>query len=177
MKQKFLLGLIFSAIIIFSVSCKKDSGTSTPDSYLKIKKNGTWITYKAVGELGPDLGDPAKTNLGVSASSDDQDEVFDISIQVNGSSFSTGVYSSDNTGYWTVIDYAKGFKTGNLVHFDISDAPGRSPSLYQVTITSITPTEIVGSFTGNYLFDSFGNGTSADVLEVSEGSFKVKRIR
>ncbi|HUR12448.1 MAG TPA: hypothetical protein VM012_13820, partial [Flavitalea sp.] len=148
-----------------------------PDSYVKFKKNGTWVTYTALGELGPDLADASKTNFGVSATSNDQDVSFDISIQVDGNNFATGVYNSDNTSYWTVIGLFTGFKTGDMQHYDITEAPGRAPSQYQVTVTSITANELQGTFTGNYLYNYFGNGTSADVVEITEGSFKVKRVR
>ncbi len=60
-------------------------------------------------------------------------------------------------------------------NYDISDAPGMLPSKYIFNITSITTTDITGTFTGNYLYDSFGS--SASTLDITEGEFNVKRVR
>lgn len=87
-------------------------------------------------------------------------ESVDLSIQINGSNFTTGLYNSDNPAYWTLLENLKG--TNNLQHFDITDAPGKTPSLYQVNITSITPTELQGTFSGNYVYNYFGDGSRAD---------------
>lgn len=178
MKQKNLLGLLFIALVIISASCKKSGANSASDSYLKIKMNGTWITYKnALGELGPDLGNASKTDLGLTATSDDSKNVFDFTVQINGSNFTTGVYDSDNPAYLTDVSILTGAGTAGMANFMIDDAPGRTPSKYLITISSITSTQIKGTFTGNYLYNSSGSGTSADILDITEGEFSVKRIR
>ena len=170
MKSKLLGGLLLAIVMVTAFSCKKDS--DTPNSYVKIKKNGTWVTYNGLGELGPDLGDPTKTNLGVSATNSNQSETFDFVIQLNGTSFPTGTYTSGSLFPNIIMSLILNANTASLVYHDINDAPGRAPSQYSITITSITDTYLSGTFTGNYLSDG---GT--EVVEVTEGEFHVKRVR
>ena len=167
---------LFAIIILFTTSCKKDSGTGTSsDYYVKIKKNGAWVNYPIIaGELGPDLANSALTDLGVTASTTNHDETFDLTIQISGSAFATGTYNSDNFSYQTAVSFV--LQNGSdLSYYDIDDAPGLSPSKYTINITSITSEAITGSFKGNYLYDSFAS--SAAVADITEGEFHVKRIR
>ncbi|HEY5371912.1 MAG TPA: hypothetical protein VIJ75_23260 [Hanamia sp.] len=54
--------------------------------------------------------------------------------------------------------------------------PGRF--YYIVTITSITPTQIKGTFTGNYLYDdSNSDDPDGGIVNITEGEFQVKRVR
>lgn len=177
MKMKFFHYLLFVSLAFVSFSCKKDSNSTNSDSYVKIKKNGNWITYKGLGELGPDLGDNTKIDLGISGASADNKDNFDISIQLDGNNFPTGTYSSDQTQYWMPIDFITG-DGSTLKAYDISDADGMDPSKYIVNITSITSTQIVGNFTGNYLYSSINN-TDPDggIVYITEDEFKVKRVR
>jgi hypothetical protein len=152
-------------------SCKKNSDNNY---YVKLKINGTWVTWKVVvGELGPDLANSAKTDLGVTANDDAMKDVFDISIQVDGSNFTTGSYDSDNSNYWVIVSYAKDAGSAGSKYFDIEDDSNRPPSRYIVNVTSITDKELRGSFTGNYLHDYFDD----ESLDITEGEFFVKRIR
>ena len=154
-------------------SCKKDSSGNS-DYYVKFKLNGNWVTWKTVvGELGPDLADPTKTDFGVTANDDAMQSVLDISIQVDGSNFTTGAYDSDNGSYWVVMSYVTGANTANMKHFDNSDANGRPSSKYTINVTSITDKELRGTFTGNYLYDDFDQET----VDITDGEFVVKRIR
>jgi hypothetical protein len=156
--------------ILFLISCGKDDD----DYFVKLKINGNWVTWKTVaGELGPDLATPSKTDLGVTANDDALSQVFDISIQVDGPDFNTGTYVSDNLNYWVVIDYVSGANTSNMKFYNISDAPTGPGSLYTVNITSITDTELRGTFTGNYLY----NHADDESIQITEGEFKVKRVR
>ena len=156
--------------ILFLISCGKDND----DYFVKLKINGNWVTWKTVaGELGPDLANSSKTDLGVTANDDAMTQVFDISIQVDGSNFNTGTYDSDNLNYWVVVNYLSGANTANLKFYDISDAPTGPGSKYLVNVTSITDTELRGTFTGNYLY----NHSDDESIQITEGEFKVKRIR
>lgn len=159
-------------LIAFSFfSCKKNSDNNY---YVKLKINGSWVTWKVVvGELGPDLANSAKTDFGVTANDDAMKDVFDISIQVDGSNFNTGSYDSDNSNYWVVISYAKGPGAVGSKYFDIEDAPNRPVSKYVVNVTSINDKELRGSFSGNYLYDY----SDDEVMDITEGEFFVKRIR
>lgn len=170
MKINYLkLLLLLTAISFFS--CKKKSDN---DYFVKLKINGNWVTWKTVvGELGPDLADASKTDLGVTANDDAGKDVFDLSIQIDGNNFTTGSYDSDNGNYWVIVSYAKNAAAANSQYFDISSVGGQPDSKYIVNITSITDTEIRGTFSGNYLSEFI----SDDMLNLTEGEFFVRRIR
>jgi hypothetical protein len=173
MKTSSLKIIVLLLTILSFYSCKKDS-SGTSGYYVKFKLNGNWVTWKTVvGELGPDLGNPAKTDLGVTANDDAQNNVLDISIQIDGSNFATGTYASDNSNYWVVMSYLKGANTANMNYFDIQDAASGPASKYIINVTSITDTEIRGTFTGNYLFSY----DSQESMNITEGEFRVRRIR
>ncbi len=172
-----LFRLALCTIILFcAASCKKDSTSSTPDQYVKIKKNGTWKTYsKVAGELGPDLLNSSKTDFGVSAFTDDNAESFDLTIQINGSNFVTGTYYSDNADYYVDANFTTGFNSNEIQHYYIQNGVLNEDAHYTVKVTSITPTYLTGSFTGNYLYDSFASDSG--IVRITEGEFRVKRIR
>jgi hypothetical protein len=161
-------------LVFFSFfSCKKDSG-GTNGYYVKLKINGNWVTWKTVvGELGPDFGNPAKTDLGVTGNDDAMKDVFDLTIQIDGSNFATGSYASDNANYLVVVSYAKDAAVANSHYYDISTVSGHPDSKYTVNITSITNTELRGTFTGNYLSEFITD----DMLNLTEGEFFVRRAR
>ena len=172
--KKPLLYFTLSVLIVTSFSCKKDSNDS--DYYMKLKVDGTWITYNNVlAENGPDLGDPNLHDLVVNGYSSDQKDIFSIAIQ-DGAPIASGTYETDNGNYWAFLDWLTGANTADMRSFDIDDAPSMAPSKYIITITSITDNEIRGSFTGNYLYDDFANDPNDAVREVTEGEFVAKRI-
>lgn len=169
MKRLLLISLVASIVL---ASCKK--GNDTPDSYLKLKINGAWVTWKsALGELGPDLADPSKTDLGLTATDDAQKDIFDFTIQVDGNNFQTGTYMSDNPAYLMVMSYYRDANAANSNFFDIATAPSMPESKFIINITSITSSHIEGNFNGNYLYDSFDDV----MLGLTEGEFRVRRIR
>ena len=99
--------------------------------------------------------------------------MFDLTVQVDGPNFNTGTYVSDNLNYWVVISYVSGANTANMKFYDIEDASGRTSSKYTITVTSITDTELRGTFTGNYLY----NNSDDETIDITEGEFKVRRAR
>ena len=99
--------------------------------------------------------------------------IFDFSIQVDGTTFNTGTYTSDNPNYIVYVDYADNIGTPTSRYYDITSAPSMPESKYTVNITSITDTELKGTITGNYLYDYFEEET----LALTEVEFKVRRIR
>jgi hypothetical protein len=170
MKINYLKLLLLLMVISF-FSCKKKSDN---DYFVKLKINGTWVTWKTVaGELGPDLADPSKTDLGVTGNDDAMKDVFDLSIQIDGSNFTTGSYDSDNGNYWVIVSYAKNAGAANSQYFDISSVSGQPDSKYIVNITSITDKDIRGTFSGNYLSEFI----SDEMLNLTEGEFFVRRLR
>ena len=168
MKFRWLTVLV--PVFLF-LSCKKNNDS---DYYVKLKINGNWVTWTTVaGELGPDLGNSTKTDFGVTANDDSQQNVFDFTIQIDGSNFNTGTYTSDNPSYLMVVDYLKDANTPNMKLYQIADATGRPSSKYTINVTSITSTELRGNFTGNYLTEINTDQT----IDITEGEFKVRRIR
>jgi hypothetical protein len=172
MTTRSLKAIVLLLVFFSFFSCKKNSGNA--DYYVKFKLNGSWVTWKTVvGELGPDLANSAYTDFGITANDDAQKNVLDISIQINGSNFTTGSYDSDNGNYLVVMSYLKDANTANMKYFDITDAPSLAPSKYTITVSSITSTELRGTFSGNYLCDY----NSSETMNITEGEFFVKRIR
>lgn len=179
MKRNTLSKLLLLLLIVVAASCKKDSTPSDNDSYVKFKLNGSSVTYKGLGELGPDLGDASKTDLGVNGYSNDKKSSFSISIQIDGSDFKPGTYSSDQyPQYYMIVDFLLTPDPSTAKYYDITDALDKDPSKYIVTITSITPTQIKGTFTGNYLYDdSNSDDPDGGIVNITEGEFQVKRVR
>ena len=178
--MKILNKLLILLLALLFFSCKKESNSpNTPDSYVKIKKDGNWITYAAVGELGVDLDDDTKTNFSISASSTDQKEFFSTDIQIEGSNLPTGTYSSDvYSPYFVLVNYALTPDPSTIKNYSNDDAPNKGTSKYVINITSITSTELSGTFTGNYLYDDFSSAdANGGVVQITEGEFKVKRLR
>lgn len=178
MKLQNPLRLLFLFLAVSTFSCSKKSDSSG-DSYVKFKLNGEWVTYDGLGELGPDLGNATLTDLGVTGTSKDRKNTFDISIQINGSDFKTGLYASDQyPDYQLLVDYLVNPDPNTMKYYEIDDALGLAPSKYTVHISSITPTQIKGTFTGNYLYDNFSSGDpDGGIAYITEGQFQVKRIR
>ena len=172
MTKKLLYVPFLLLLILATGSCKKKSTSAGGEYYVRITRNGAVTSYPTVaGELGPDLGNPAYTDLGVSAQSADASDRLDISIQVTGSSLPVGSYDSGNFTYQTIFDLTE--QSGaTFQDFRIDDAIGMPPSRYIVNITSITADAITGTFTGNYLTDF-----SSSTLALTYGEFHVKRVR
>lgn len=171
MNKKIILSLFFFAICAFTFSCKKKD-TVAP-FYVKIKKNGTWLTWTKYtqGAIGADGFDPSLVDLLVSGQSDDGSERIDITLQKSGTSFSTGTYDTGITSpVTTSILYTTRLAT-NLNAYDTDTRNGVDVPRYLVNITSITPTTIEGTFTGNLLVSS-----DDTTLELTEGEFKVQRF-
>jgi hypothetical protein len=169
MKRKMSFFIFFALLLTTIFSCKKESTNS--GYYVKIKQDGNWINFATVaGELGPDLLDPSVTDLVIAAESTGNTEAFRIALQ--GTTIPTGTYDTDDQSTVTMsIVYMTNVTTSPRMH---SVEPNTTAfSRYIVKITSITAGEIEGSFTGNFLYDS----ASDETLNITEGQFKVKRIR
>jgi hypothetical protein len=176
--KKLLLYSLMAVLLVSGYSCKKNDSDDTPAYYMKFKLAGNWITYKnAISNYGPDLSDPSLTDLVVNG--DDGKDVLSLAIQVNGSTIPSGTYDTDNSNYWATIDWTVNGTNGPRV-YDVDDAPTMPPSKYILKITSITETEIRGTFTGNYLYDYWANDPDdlTDAMrQITEGEFVAKRIK
>lgn len=173
MKKSICQSALLLLVSLILLSCKKDKNAD--DSYfVKIKKDGTWISFPSVsGELGPDLLNASYTNLGIAAVTTDRKERFDLIIQVEGSNLATGVYKSLQSSSSVNIQYTYIDNSSSVFDYMIGNAPGRPQCSYTVNINEITSTSIRGNFTGNYLSDVMHDG----ILEITEGEFYVKRVR
>src|SRR6476620_7006910 len=101
--KKHCLLIVTIVFAYFCSSCSKSNSSSS--AYLKLKINGSWVTYNnALSDLGLDLGDPSKIDLGISANNQSQTEVFNISIQSD-NQITTGSYATDDSRYFIVVDY------------------------------------------------------------------------
>src|SRR5688572_2144904 len=128
MRSTVVYRLLIISLFVFSLSCQKDTDGDTNSGYfVKIRKNGSWVNYTEVaGEFGPDLSDPTKTDLLVIGGSNDQNETFDITIQVDGNNLPAGTYSSDNSNYYVLVSYITGYAGNNQLAGFINDtAPAR----------------------------------------------------
>lgn len=171
--KRLCLTLLPVLALFFVTACQKSGDRIESDYYLKFKINGNWVTWtKAIGELAPGLADKSKTDLGVTGQSDDNKEILDISVQVDGAGIQAGTYSSDN--YNLPIIYVKDGNSSVVDSYTLGSIEGRGISRYTVTITSITETTIAGTFTGNYLENEEQQNAA---LEITEGEFKVFRLR
>lgn len=178
MKASTFRNLLLLVLIVFAASCKKESAANDSDSYVKFKLNGKWVTYKALGELGPDLSDPSKTDFVVNGNSDDNKGNFSFSVQVDGPNLKVGTYNSDQYPQsYVTVDYMITIDASTIKDYAIDDVPGQAPSKYTINLTSISPTQLKGNFTGNYLYDSFNSDDpDGGVVKITEGEFQVKRI-
>lgn len=138
---------------------------------MKFKRNGTWVTWtNALSELGPDLIDESKTNLGITGYKDNLHDQLDITIQSGAPTIGTGTYSSDDYFIW--ILHSDNYPQSTFYILDNAD--GREESRYTITITSITNESISGHFTGNYLKKV---STDDEFTEITQGQFVAKRVR
>ena len=90
----------------------------------------------------------------------------------------SGPTATDPNTTYVQVAYFTGYTgTNDLIAFMNDNAPSREPSKYTITITTITATEIAGNFTGNYLYNLTPGRGPEDIINITEGSFRVKRIR
>ncbi len=165
-----LLTCALISLLLFS--CKKEK-KDRPYYHFSFKLNGNWTTWsQGVADIKPDELDNSKTNLILNATSDDQKEIFDINIQTDGPDFNAIQYTTDNPAYITYISYVKQSAT-DIEFYAVETAAGRDESVYQVNITSITDTEVRGTFTGNYLYENHVDQTAS----IKEGEFVLPRIK
>lgn len=165
--KRVMRSFLMISVIVSLFSCKKESsGTTSGASYLKLKQNGTWVTYTAVGELGPDLGDATYTDFDVVTQDAAPKGQFSMAIQVHSTSLPVGTYPG------TAIDYSYVDAGYNLHLFEMETAPTRTDiPAFTIHLTSITDTRLKGTLTGNYLY----NSDDDEIITITEGEFDVTR--
>lgn len=167
MKTTVILS-VFSFIIFFS--CTKSHTTVPPNYLMTYKIDGTadtLITYYGAVQPSPSS---TKTDLFISARSENNKSHFEISIQKAGE-LSAGTYETGNNNYIIIADYFKYRGEINERDYTIDNAPSKPSAYFKIKITSITNDLITGTFSCNYLYDRTYNET----IVVTDGSFVVKR--
>ena len=150
-------------ICIFFSSCKKsDNG---PVYFFKANVDGNWVTYaNAKFSITPNPSDSSIKDLQITAGT----EQNNISIIMQSAvSYATGSFNTtDSIPYRLSLSLFK--DDGNYLKVFGTAGPGTGTQPYYiVTITYITPTEIRGTITGNYLYDIY----DAETINVTEGEF------
>jgi len=135
--------------------------------------NGTLVTNTRLNYawLKPNAPtNPSQIMFMLVSNSNDLKDVLGFTIQRNGS-LPVGTYNSWDDPVHFIVDYFQDNTAPNEKDFTIGNAPGNPASTFTIVLTSITSTEIKGTFTGNYLYDYVGHGT----ISITEGEFCVKR--
>ncbi len=170
-------GIILSlCLVIFSLSCSKKD--DAPSYYVKFRLNGEMVNFpNAIGDKATDPVFTDKTILQITGVSADQKKSFGIILRGDHADMQRSLFASNSMNIEMYIMYGVEYNAaGDIYAYQIEDASGREPSYYSVQITSITDTEIQGNFTGNYLHNSLLTGSGVDdVVEITEGEFKIKR--
>jgi hypothetical protein len=166
--MKNVLFLCLSTCVIF-FSCSK-SGTSSPSGGTNtisatvdgVNENfNNIVLAKIIDQGGGRYSLVLGGTTGTTASADVMTITVDGDRQIAAGAFSLTL--SPTNHYWPALGYTKG-GTNNYM----SDVTGTLPT--NVTITSITSTNVQGSFSGGVVLY---NGTGAATKNVTNGKFNV----
>lgn len=170
---------VFSTLsisIIFSVlffSCQKPhtEGPASNDHYLRYKLNGVLVTNTVNHVwLKPNSQDPTQMMFQLFSNTNDFKNFLGLTIQQTGN-IGIGTYESVNNPLYFIVDYFQDSGQPNEKDFSIQNAPGNPPSTFTIVLTSVTTTEIKGTFTGNYLYE----WTTHEMISITDGEFCVRR--
>jgi hypothetical protein len=154
-------------------SCKKGQSSQNNSYYVKFKINDSLVTWNhVICELGPDFVDSTNTDFTINGADKDTVDFISLSLQVVGN-LPIGSYASTSSNIVVFADFYTDFDTPNEIDYDIDNANGLPQSVFTINITSISPTVIKGTFTGNYLTDLFSGGGS---VAITAGEFVSPRI-
>ncbi|HSZ86308.1 MAG TPA: hypothetical protein VK787_09770 [Puia sp.] len=172
MKKIPALFILFLFFIVVSTSCKKNSA-SNGKYYVTFKVNDTFIkwTNHIFVDISPDLADTSQINLDFNSTSNNMDTAFFIDLTIGGKTIPAATYTYSYNFNDTVLytDYNLGNNDPTKPDFDIEDVGGMPAPTFVLTITSITSTEVKGTFTGNYLA-SYASGPPV-TLSITDGEF------
>jgi hypothetical protein len=167
----FFLLLLTAAL--FS-SCKKESSSNSSNNthYVKFKVKGNWVTWnKVFARIITGSGSPSESGFELLSQSQAGTEKLNMGITVEGSNFTSKIYSPDNS--FMAVSYIKNAGTPNFETYTGGGFLGGSDTRYEITITSITDEEVKGKFSGSYLRNA---SDDEDLLEITEGEFAAARI-
>jgi hypothetical protein len=171
--KKILTNFFLATFFIIAItSCKKNS-TSNGKYYVTFKVNDTLIkwTNHIFVDIGPDQADTSQITLDFNSTSNNMDTAFFIDLTIGGKKIPAATYTYSYNFNDTVLytDYNLGNNDPNKPDYDIEEVGGMPPPTFLLTITSITATEVKGTFTGNYLA-SYASGLPV-TLSITDGEF------
>ncbi len=170
--RRILIPVCLAAIFIFVISsCKKSSPASK--YYISFKVNDTLITWKGhiFVLVGPDLTDTSQVSFSLNSTSSNSDTAYFIDLTIRGKSIPAITYDYSYTYNDTTLytDYNLGNNDPNKPDYDIESVSGLPSPAFSMTITSLSKTEVKGTFTGNYLA-SYASGPPV-IVSITNGEF------
>jgi hypothetical protein len=168
--KKFLSYSAVICLFFIFVSCKKDKNdTNSTDYYMSAKVDGVQKTYK-LNAIAVKLQVDTIYSIGLNAYGDTTSkEQFFLNIGQTNKAITTGTYIDADADDLAVVGgynpgttdetklYGAGFQTDN------------NPRL-TITISTLTSTNVSGTFSGTY-YDDGGDGTN--IIAVTEGKFNL----
>ncbi|HVX24835.1 MAG TPA: hypothetical protein VHB70_00735 [Parafilimonas sp.] len=167
--KKTLSISIFSFLLISFAACKKDSGGSS-GYYVKANVGGTQKNYTST-PLGIVQNDGGSYSLTIEAGAGGSSlEGLALEINQTSGAIAAGTYDelSGGSNYAIASTYNPGSSDVSAIFGAGLKLPTSQP--LQIVITSISNSQVSGTFSGEY-YDNSGTGT--DSLLVSNGSFNV----
>ncbi len=179
------IGMLILAASIFISGCTKNATSENNNNpnvvtgyYIKFKLNGTLVTYSenATGHIstsGSGVNTSTEFGIGAFETLSTSSKVISILYQIPGASFPNGTYPLNPgtaTNPFSVIYRLLATDPVQIGYLNIN-APSGAACSYTLFLTSISSTELAGTFTGNYLYNANTNAT----VNITDGEFKVKR--
>jgi hypothetical protein len=166
--------LLYLLLFITFVSCNKSNDDEPKgDYYVTFKLNGTSVSHNGPNYcwLKKHNNEPSRQDFQLSSTSADFKHFLGLTVWRYGP-IGTGVTYKNSPGNYPVIaDYFQDQAQPNEIIYANGNAPGMPDNDFSVTFTKITDKYIMGTFTGNYLYDYGGDQT----ITITEGKFYVKR--
>jgi hypothetical protein len=166
--KNYAVILSLALVSILFGSCKKSSPGEV--YYFKTKIEGNWVTFgDAKFSLTVNPSDNSLTDLQITAGTETNNFSIFASSSAN---YAAGTYNTGSTSpYVMQVSLFKEENNYLKVFGSVGPGTGTDP-YYIVTITSITESEIRGTITGNFLYNSY----DVESINVTEGEFvAVKR--
>ncbi len=162
--------LYFSIICLVFASCKKDKNdTNSSDYYMSAKVDGVQKTYKNK-TIAVRLQADTIYSIGLNAYGDTTaKEQFFLGINQANKSITTGTYIDAGANDLVVVGGYNPGTTDETKLYGAGLQVDNNPRL-TITISTLTMTNITGTFSGTY-YDDGGDG--ANIVAVTEGKFNL----
>lgn len=157
--------LITAVTVLTLVSCSKDKKENTPAEFFSAKVNGVKKEFNFSVAAQLDIDSPQDYNLfinGNGGTSSNPLPNFDIEVHADG--------PIETKTYQTIQSQSKWEAEGNY-WLDGSTSYSIEAHDFSITITSITATEVKGTFSGT--LEEF---TTGEILNITEGMFSAKLV-